>query len=233
MWRPCLPPTAKHHGSLKGSGSPLWSVWTGPVSRPLSDEQQRVFPVVQLSFEELKLFMWQLDAQQSAPICGAQVLLHPDLPASCTTTLSWPCPIQHLCCGLLFNCDSHLCDLEDELSGSWDLGGGVSLSVVARGSQGECGLRADGVRVVTVDALPCVLTRVKGEVSGKEEDVGTGFAVLADPAAGQRQRSCRAAGQHRGALLWGAVNQCAHRAGVDVMLQTFTERWKIMIILSD
>lgn len=201
MRRLLLPTAAKRHGSLKGSGPPLRSVWIGPVSRPLSDEQQRVFPVVQLSLEELILLMWQLDAQQGAPICGGQVLLHPNLPPPCPTTLSWPRPIQQLRRGPICCCDSHLGDLEDELSGSGDLGGGVSLSIVARGFQGESGLRAGGIRVVAVDALPCMLVRIKGEVSGEEEDVGAGFTVLADPAADQRQRSCRAAEQHWGALL--------------------------------
>lgn len=229
MWGLFLPPTAEHHGSLKGSGPPLRSVWTGPVSQPLSDEQQRVFPVVHLSLEELVLLMRQLDAQQGAPICGGQVLLHTDLPASCATTLSWPRPIQQLRCGFLCSCDSHLGDLEDKLSGSWDLGGGVSLSVVARGSQGESGLRAGRVRVVLIDALPCMLVRIKGEVSGEEEDVGAGFAALADPAAGQRPRRCRAVGQHWGALLCGAVHKGAHRAGVDVMLHRL-ERWEMIII---
>lgn len=75
------------------------------------------------------------------------------------------------------------------------------MGEVARGSQGEGGLRASGVGVVPVDALPRMLLGVKGEVSGEEEDVGAGFAALADPAARKRQRSCRAAGQHRRALL--------------------------------
>lgn len=92
---------------------------------------------------------------------------------------------------------------------------------MARGSQGESGLRAGRVRVVPVDTLPHVLVRIKGEVSGKEEDVGTGFTVLAGPAACQRQRSYRAARQHWGALLCGAVHQGAHRTGVDVMLKGF------------
>lgn len=66
-----------------------------------------------------------------------------------------------------------------------------------------------------------MLVRIKGEVSGEEEDIGTGFTALADPAAGQRQRGCRATRQHWGALLCGAVHQGAHRAGVDVMLKRF------------
>lgn len=197
----CLPSTARHHGSLKGSGSPLRSVGTGPISGPLSDEQQGLFPVVELRLEELELLMWQLDAQYSAPVCGGQVVLDPDLPATSPATLSWPRPVQHLGCGLLHGRGSHPGDLEDKLRGSGYLGGGVPLSVVARGSQGERGMRAGGVRVVPVGALPRVLVRIEGEVSREEEDSGTGFTVLADPAAGQRQGGCGAARQHRGAQL--------------------------------
>lgn len=71
---------------------------------------------------------------------------------------------------------------------------------------------------MAVDALPGVLVGIKGEVSSKEEDTGTSFAMSADPSASQRQMGNRAAGQHRGALLCGAVHQGTHRAGVDVML---------------
>lgn len=72
---------------------------------------------------------------------------------------------------------------------------------MARGSQGESGLRAGRVRIVPVDALPGVLVGIKGEVSGKKEDIGTGFTALANPSASKRQIGCRAAGQHRGALV--------------------------------
>lgn len=229
MQRLCLPPTAKHHGTLKGSGSPERSVWTWPVSRPLSNEQLRVFPLVQLSLEELVLLMWQLDPQHRASICGGQVLRHTHLPCSCLTTLSWSSPIQQLGYGLFHGCDSHLSDLEDKLSGSWDFGRWVSLSVMARGSECERGLRAGRVWVVPVDALPHMLVWIKGEVSCEELDGGTGFTPPADPASGQGHRGCRTVGQHWGVLLWGAVHQGTHRAGVDVMLQERSETMCLML----
>lgn len=206
MQRLCLPPTAKHQGCLEGSGSLQRSVWTWPIRRPLSREQLRVFPLVQLSLEELVFLMWQFDAQRRAPICGGQVLLHTSLPDSCLTTLSWSSPVQQLSCGLIHGCGSRMCDFEDKLDGSWDFSWWVSLSVMTRGSEDECRLRAGRVWVMLVDPLPHVLVWIKGEVSGEELDVGACFTSLADPAAGQRQRCCRAAGQHRGALLCGAVH---------------------------
>lgn len=90
----CLSSTAKHHGSLKRRLPLLWSVWTGPICWSLSGEEQQVFPVVQLGLEELVLFVRQFDAQQVAASCRGHVLLHPDLPASCTTALSWPRAVQ-------------------------------------------------------------------------------------------------------------------------------------------
>lgn len=219
MQRLRLPSAAKHHGSLEGRGPLRGSVWTGPVGRPLPDEQHRVFSVVQLSLEELVLLVRQLDAQHRAPACGCQVLFHSNLPGSCKTTLSWSGPIQQLGCRFLRGRDSHLGDLEDKLGRSPDFGGRVSLSVVARGSHGERGLRAAGVRVVSVDALPRVPLRIKGEVSGEELNGGTAFASLAHPAASEGQRGRGAAGQQRGTLLRGAVRQGARRAGVDVMLR--------------
>lgn len=65
---------------------------------------------------------------------------------------------------------------------------------MAGGSESEGGLRTARVGVVPVDALPCMSIGLKGEVSGEEEDVGTGFAVLAHPAAGQKERSGRTVG---------------------------------------
>lgn len=197
----CFSSTAKHHGTLKGGGPPLWSVRIRAVSWPLASEKQWVFPVVQLLLEELVLLMWQLDAQHSAPVCGGQVPFHAHLPASCQTTLPSFCGVQKLDGGLVHGCGSHLGHLEDDLKGSWYFGEGVPLSVVAQRSQGESGLGAGGVGVVPVGAFPHVLAGIKGEVASEEEYVGTGFAVLADPVAGQRQGNCGAGGQHRGALL--------------------------------
>lgn len=95
----------------------MGSVRTGPVRGPLPDEEQRVFPMVQLGLEELVLLVGQLDAQQRAPVCGGQVLLHPDLPASFASTLALPGTVQQLRCGLVFWRDAHLGHLEDQLGG--------------------------------------------------------------------------------------------------------------------
>lgn len=186
MWGLSFLSVAQHHGSLEGSRSPVLSIRTGAVSRPLSDKQQRLFPVVQLWLEELKLLMWQFDTQYCASISGPQILLHPHLPASGLATLSWPGLVQHLGCRLLHGCDSHLSHLEHNLSRPQNFGRWVSLCVMARGSQGKRGLGAGRVWVVLVNALPGVLLRIKGEVSREEENGGTCFAVLADPATGQR-----------------------------------------------
>lgn len=175
--------------------------------------------MVKLHLEELVFLVWQFDSQHGAPVCGGQVFFHPDLPASCQTTLASFCAVQQLDSGLVHGRGSHLGHLEDKLKGSWDFGGGVLLGVVAQRSQGERGLRAGGVGVVLVDAFPGVLAGLKGEVTSEEKYVGTGFTVLAHPVANQGQRNCRDAGQHRGALFCGAVHQSAHWAGVDVMLQ--------------
>lgn len=109
--------------------------------------------------------------------------------------------VQQLDGGLVHGRDSRLGHLEDDLKGSWDFGEGVPLSVVARRSQGESGLRAGGVGVVPVDAFPHVPAGIEGEVTGEEEDIGTGLAALADPVAGQRHRNRGAGGQHGGPLL--------------------------------
>lgn len=95
----------------------MGSVRTGPVRGPLPDKEQRVFPMVQLGLEELVLLVGQLDAQQRAPVCGGQVLLHPDLPASFASTLALPGTVQQLRCGLVFWRDAHLGHLEDQLGG--------------------------------------------------------------------------------------------------------------------
>lgn len=177
------------------------SVGAGAVGRSLSDEKQRLLPVVQLNLEELVFLMWQLNAQLIAPACGGQILFRPDLPASLATTLSWPGCVQQLGRGRLCSCDLYRGHLEDKLSCSRDLSGGVSLSVVSRGPQDERELRAGRVRVVAVGPFPRVLIGLKGEVSGEEEDVGTGFAALAHPAASQRDGQGRSWGQYRWAQL--------------------------------
>lgn len=192
----CFHCAAKHHGRLKRGGPPVRSVRAGPVGRPLSDEQQRMLPVVQLNLEELIFLMWQLNAQQIAPVRRGQVLFGPDLPASCAAALSGLCCVQQLCRGLLCSCDLHCGHLEDEVGGARDLSGGVSLSIVSRGLQDESELGASRVRVVLVGPLPRVLFGVKGEVSGKKEDVGAGFAALAHPAASQSDGKSRSVGQH-------------------------------------
>lgn len=71
------------------------------------------------------------------------------------------------------------------------------MSVMSRGPQDEGGLGAGGVRVVSVGPLPGVPVGLEGEVSGEEEDVGTGLAALTHPAAGQRDGKGGPGGQYR------------------------------------
>lgn len=93
------------------------SVRAGAVGRPLSDQQQRLLLVVQLDLEELVFLMRQLDAQQTAPARGGQILFRPHLPASRAAALSGPGGVEQLGRGRLCGRDLHAGHLEDEVRG--------------------------------------------------------------------------------------------------------------------
>lgn len=175
---------AQHHGRLEGGGPPVGSVGAGAIRRPLPYEEQRLPALVQLHLEELVLLVRELDAQQPAAVRGGHVLLGTYLPAALVTALPLSGTVEQLGCGLILGRDARLGHLEDQLGGACHFARGVPLSVVSRRPEGEGWLGAAGVSVVPVDALPRVLTRLKGEVPGEKEDVGTGLTMPADPATG-------------------------------------------------
>lgn len=182
--------------------------------------------MVHLCLEQLVLLVGQLNPQDGTPIRGGNVLLHPHLPAPHLPAASRPGLVEHPGRGPLKDGDTDPGHLEDELGASRHFGRGVSLSIVARGLQGEGGLAAGGIRVVMVEAFPGVLIWAEGEVSGEEEDGRPDFTALAHPAAVQRWRSRRRdTGQHRGALFRGPEDQGARRAGVDVVLVEIDMEW--------
>lgn len=161
----------------------MGSVRAGAVRWPLPDKEQRLPAVVQLHLEELVLLVRQLDAQKATAVCGGHILLGTHHPAALVPALPLPGAVEQFRRGLVFGRDTRPGHLKDQLGGTRNLGGRVSLGVVSRRPEGESGLGAAGVGVVPVDSLPLVLARLKGEVSAEKKDIGSSFAVPTDPAA--------------------------------------------------
>lgn len=108
---------------------------------------------------------------------------------------------------------------EHKLCATHDPRGEHTAAVAASSIDGECGVLADGVRVVVVMAFPGIVVVVEDEVAGEEEDLGAHLTALAHPFPVEANGQVSLGGQDGRVVFIRPVNDAAGDAGVVVVLK--------------